>query len=50
MAIDEEIDVNNKIQIVFSSVTHLDDQDFEEEIKEINKMLENLCKGKGLSS
>ena len=46
----EEIDVNNKIQIVFSSVTHLDDQDFEEEIKEINKMLENLCKGKGLSS
>ena len=50
MAIDEEIDVNNKIQIVFSSVTHLDDQDFEEEIKEINKMLENLCQGKGLSS
>ena len=46
----EEIDVSNKIQIVFSSVTHLDDQDFEEEIKEINKMLENLCKGKGLSS
>ena len=44
----KEIDVNNKIQIVFSSVTHLDDQDFEEEIKEINKKLENLCKGKGI--
>ena len=44
----KEIDVNNKIQIVFSSVTHLDDRDFEEEIKEINKKLENLCKGKGI--
>ena len=45
-----EIDVNNEIQIVFSSVIHRDDQDFEEEIKEINRKLENLCKGKGLSS
>ena len=42
----KEIDVNNEIQIAFSSVIHRDDQDFEEEIKEINRKLENLCKGK----
>ena len=42
----KEIDVNNEIQITFSSVIHRDDQDFEEEIKEINRKLENLCKGK----
>ena len=36
------------IQIAFSSVIHRDDQDFEEEIKEINRKLENLCKGKGI--
>ena len=29
------------------SFTH-DDQDFEEDIKEINRKLENLCKGKGI--
>ena len=43
-----EIDVNNEIQITFSSVIHRNDQDFEEEIKEINRKLENLCKGKGI--
>ena len=42
----KEIDVNNEIQIAFSSVIHRNDQDFEEEIKEINIKLENLCKGK----
>ena len=44
----KEIDVNNEIQIAFSSVIHHEDQDFEEEIKEINRKLENLCKGKGI--
>ena len=38
----KEIDVNNEIQIAFSNVNHRDDQDFEEEIKEINTKLENL--------
>ena len=44
----KEIDVNNKVQITFSGVFQRDDQDFEEEIKEINRNLENLCKSKGL--
>ena len=44
----KEIDINNEIQIAFSSVIHRDDQDFEEETKEINRKLENLCKGKGI--
>ena len=44
----KETDVNNEIQIAFSSVIHRNDQDFEEEIKEINRKLENLCKGKGI--
>ena len=44
----KEIVVNNEIQIAFSSVIHHDDQDFEEEMKEINRKLENLCKGKGI--
>ena len=35
-----------KIQIASSSVIHYDDQGFEEEIKEINRKLENLYKGK----
>ena len=30
----KEIDVNNEIQIAFSSAIHRDDQDFEEEINE----------------
>ena len=42
----KEIDVKNEMQIAFSSVIHRDDQDIEEEIKEINRKLENLCKGK----
>ena len=33
------------IQIAFSSVIDRDDQDCEEEIKEINRNLENLSKG-----
>ena len=44
----KEIDVNNEIQIAFSSVIHHDDQDFEKEIKEINRKLKNLCKGRGI--
>ena len=44
----KEIDVNKEIQIAFSSVIHRDDQDLEEEIKEFNRKLENLCKGKGI--
>ena len=44
----KEIDINNEIKIAFSSVIHRDDQDFEEETKEINRKLENLCKGKGI--
>ena len=39
-----------KIQIASSSVIHYDDRGFKEEIKEINRKLENLYKGKGLSS
>ena len=46
----KEINVNNEVQIAFSGVIHRDDQDFEEEIKEIDRKLENLCKGKELSS
>ena len=45
----KETDVNNEIQIAFSSVIHRNDQDFEEEIKEINRKLENLCKGKEIN-
>ena len=44
----KEIDVNNEIQITFSNVIHSNDEDFEEEIKEINRKLENLCKGKAI--
>ena len=44
----KEIDVNSEIHIAFSSVIHRDDEDFEEEIKDINRKLDNLCKGKGV--
>ena len=44
----KEIDVNNERKITFSNVIHRDDQNFEEDIKEINRKLENLCKGKGI--
>ena len=42
----KENDVNNETEIVLSSVIHRDDQDVEDEINELNKKLENLCKGK----
>ena len=42
------MDVNNEIQIAFSNVIHHNDQDFEEEIIEIKRKLENLRKGKGI--
>ena len=44
----KETDVNNKVQIAFSGVIHCDYQNYEEEIKEINRKLENLWKGKGI--
>ena len=40
--------MNDEIEIVFSSVIHQNDQDVEDEINELNKKLENLCKGKGM--
>ena len=40
--------VNDEIEIILSSVIHRDDQDVEDEINELNKKLENLCKGKGM--
>ena len=43
----KEIDVNNEVQIAFTGVIHRDDQEFKEEIIEINRKLENLCKEKG---
>ena len=44
----KENDVNDEIEIILSSVIHQDDQDVEDEINELNKKLENLCKGKGM--
>ena len=44
----KENDVNGEVEIVLSSVIHRDDQDVEDEINELNKKLENLCKGKGM--
>ena len=38
----KENDVNGKIEIVLSSVIHLDDQDLEDQINELHKKLENL--------
>ena len=38
----KENDVNGKTEIVLSSVIHLDDQDLEDQINELNKKLENL--------
>ena len=43
----KEIAVNNEVQIAFTGVIHRDDQEFEEEIIEINRKLKNLCKEKG---
>ena len=42
----KRIDVNNEVQIPFSGFIHHDDQDFEEQINEIIRELENLCMGK----
>ena len=44
----KENDVNDEIEIVLSSAIHRDDQDVEDEISELHKKLENLCKGKGM--
>ena len=44
----KENDVNDETEIVLSSAIHRDDQDVEDEINELNKKLENLCKGKGM--
>ena len=44
----KKIDVNNEVQTSFSGVIHRDDQDFKEEIKEINRKLENICKSEGI--
>ena len=42
----KEINIKNEVQIAFLGVIHRHGQDFEEEIIEINRKLENLCKGK----
>ena len=44
----KENDVNGAIEIVLSSAIHRDDQDVEDEINELNKELDNLCKVKGM--
>ena len=44
----KELDVNNQIEIVLSSVIHRDDEDLENEINKLNKKLANLYKGKGM--
>ena len=44
----KENDANDEMEIVLSSVIHRDHQDVEDEINELNKKLENLCKGKGM--
>ena len=45
-----ENDVSDEIVIILSSVIHRDEQDIEDEINELNKKLENLCKRKGMRS
>ena len=45
-----ENDVSDEIVIILSSVIHRDDQDIEDDINELNKKLENLCKRKGMRS
>ena len=44
----KENNVNDEIEIVLSSVIHRDYKDVEDEINELNKKPENLCKGKGM--
>ena len=40
--------MNDEIEIILSSVIHQNYQDLEIEINELNKKLENLCKGTGM--
>ena len=40
--------MNDDTEIVLSSIIHWDDQNLEDEISELNKKLESLCKGKGM--
>ena len=42
----KEIAVHNEVQSAFWGFIHHNDQGFEEKIKEINRKLENLSKGK----
>ena len=44
----KENDVNEQIEIILSSAIHWDNHDVEDEINELNKILEHLCKGKGM--
>ena len=44
----KETDVQNELQIPFSGFIYRYDQDLKEEIKGINRNLENLWKGKGI--
>ena len=43
-----EYDTNDNIKIALSSIIHRSDHDFEENINETNKKLENVCKGKSM--
>ena len=40
--------MNDEIEIVLSGVIHREDQDLVNEINELNRKLENFCKGKGM--
>ena len=40
--------MNDEIEIILPTVIHRDDQNVDDEINEFNKILENLCKGKGM--
>ena len=42
----KEIDANNEVRIAPSCIINLDDQNFEEEIKETTRTFENICMGK----
>ena len=44
----KENDENDKTEIVLSNVIQQNCQDLEDEINELKKKLENLCKGKGM--
>ena len=38
------MNVNDETEIVLSNVIHRDDQDIEDEINDLNKNFENICK------